>query len=199
MSKRRPPNRTLLPRSMTLILFCAGGISIACHQNEYPSPTIFDWDTATESESSDIENDSNTGSEVDSDSNETETIDAIVIHEPLQVTDCIALDDGEGRNPALFGIDGQWFAYFAKNNEYSAPFLVRSKPFALSEFGDAVTVLHGVKKIDVKKEQNQFFALGVRQFYAVLLASTDGINWQEQYNVAPDELTYNCDGFAPAI
>jgi hypothetical protein len=140
------------------------------------------------------------GSDTDSDTGgrDGDPVDAVIAHPALETDPCTRLDAGEGRFPNLFALKGSWYAFFAEGEHYDTLQLVmRSAAIGEEAFGDPTTLLHGAREVDLIERDGKLMALASRMLYAVALESEDGVEWTELGYVAPDEPTYNCEGYPP--
>ncbi len=190
-------------RSLIYIMMMFVVASCSKRDIEHGQKSFFSKDSGSDS----FEDDTGTGigndgidsaTPVEKEPPNPEVKEAVVQHSAPVVRSCTRMDAGEGANPSLFTVSDKWFAFFQEGGEYSSPLKVRQSDVFPVNFGEAVTLLHGARKVDLIQDGATLKALASRQFYAVLMSSDDGLDWQELGNIAPDEPTYNCEGFPPA-
>lgn len=109
---------------------------------------------------------------------------------------CVRFDEPAPWQPQLFATDGKLYVIDTDPMADVPPLRVRVAATGLS-FGAPTTLLYGARRADLMQEGDKFRLLAARQFYAVAFESTDGVDWIEGQHVAPDEPTYNCEGFPP--
>ncbi len=182
-------------------LFLVLLLAVSCAEREHAPPPAGYTPTDTGEKSTDTttDTDDDSGTSSDPEAGEPDLADAVIIHPALKVTECARVDQGDGDHPSLFAIGGEWFAFYTEGGEYSSPLEVRTSKIDSLSFGDPTTLLHGAREVDLILDDGRLTALAARQFYAVLLVSDDSSEWTELGNIAPDEPTYNCDGFPPAM
>ncbi len=180
-------------------------LSMGCSEPGHaPGPSFHPPDTGADA---DTDTDADTDADTDSGSGDTDTdtetygpdiVEAVIAHPAPEATSCTRIDDGLGKHPTLSAIGDRWFAFYTEG-EYNteSEVVLRTSPIDDPLFDEPVRLLMGAREVDIIDEGNRFLAMVSRMLYAVALESVDGVGWTELGYVAPDEPTYDCEGYPP--
>jgi hypothetical protein len=122
------------------------------------------------------------------------TISAPALGEPK----CLELAGIEARAPVLFARGSKLHAFWYESLDGAAPLLTRVVDANKLTASDPMPVAYGARTIDLAEPAGKtMLALVGRQYYALIMESSDGLTWIEKQKIGPDEPTYLCSEFPP--